>query len=45
VNASGKLVQNYFFMSGNRIYRHKLMVNYALMFFSKVILGVKNICL
>jgi hypothetical protein len=33
-------------MSGNGIYRHKLMVDYALMFFSKVILGVKiqNVC-
>jgi hypothetical protein len=28
-------------MSGKRIYRHKLMVNYALIFFSKVILGEK----
>jgi hypothetical protein len=30
-----------FYMGGNRIYRHNLMVNYALMFFSKVILSVK----
>jgi hypothetical protein len=45
MHAGGKLVQNYFLHRGNRIYRHKLMVNYALMFFSKVILGVKNICL
>jgi hypothetical protein len=29
-------------MSGNIIYRHKLMVNYALLFFSKVVLGVKE---